>query len=336
MLTGYEHRIPLSHAEQNCLEKNIYSTLVIPDHTKLATIDINVIKGRMHDVFIDYDFNIPQAIFYIRDFMGQVVVGRKIWSVLSQQNKINAPHCSMITSSMLFGILKSETYLDRKISIAFYPFTNEEKLSIFQELVNCRDYDISYPFTFKAYDTNKEKISPITGWKLNKDKVIYLGYGEQHLREFTLDYLKNIDLNGKLIYDPACSTGEFLYSIKQQNTNCITIGHDLSNEMIEYAKTRLDHSLCVNAFDSPVNKGSIDILVLRFLNSEVVSKQDALKLFKILKDKVKKMGYIICFGHTPVLLDKKTFIDSELDVIVSNGYSNTYNAIFQYYILRVK
>lgn len=142
-------------------------------------------------------------------------------------------------------------------------------------------------------------------------------------------------MNNKIIYDPACSTGEFLEDFKKNYPKSYTIGHDLSQEMVDYAKNFVDESCCCNAINSPLKEKSVDLMFLRFLNSEVVTTKDAYKIFKVLVSKVKKNGIIVCFGHTPVLITKKWFIENNLRPIICNGYDSDRDAIFQYYVFEV-
>ena len=74
-------------------------------------------------------------------------------------------------------------------------------------------------------------------------------------------------MNNKVIYDPACSTGEFLEDFKKKFPESYTIGHDLSQEMVNYAKDFVDEACCCNAIDSPLKEKSVDLMFLRFLNS---------------------------------------------------------------------
>ncbi len=224
----------------------------------------------------------------------------------------------------------------KQITIEYYPFNNEEKLYIFNEIKNNRKIDIYYPYKYRDFYTNKEEVSPETGWSFNPDKKEYLGYGEVHFREFTRDYLKSLNKNYNVAYDPACSTGEFLSDYKKSFPNSHTIGHDLSKEMIDYAKDYVDEACCCNAINSPLKDKSVDLMFLRFLNSEVVSTNMAYKIFRVLVNKVKKDGLIICFGHTPVLIKKEEFIKYGLETLICNGYDKKRNAIFQYYVFKVK
>ncbi len=337
-MKSYENKYPLDY--YNELEKeeiNIYNELYFEnkDVKTISSINCKNILSRNITVFEDYDYNLPQNIFVISSYKGKKIVGRKIRSVLRMENKINAINCSMITAPMLLGFLKERTKKGRKIIIKYFPFTNQEKKYIFEDLKDDRLYDIYYPYKYRDFNSNKEEKSPETGWTFDPKKKEYLGYGEVHFRTFTSYFFANQDMNNKVIYDPACSTGEFLEDFKKKFPESYTIGHDLSQEMVNYAKDFVDEACCCNAIDSPLKEKSVDLMFLRFLNSEVVTTNDAYKIFKILISKVKKHGIIVCFGHTPVLITKKWFMKNNLRPIICNGYDAYRDAIFQYYVFEV-
>lgn len=337
-MKSYKNKYPLDY--YNELEKeeiNIYNEMYFENENVETISDINCkdILSRDTIIFEDYDYNLPQNIFIISSYKGQKIVGRKIRSVLRIENKINAINCSMITSPMLLGFLKKKIKEGRKITIEYFPFTNEEKKYVFEELKSNRLYDIYYPYKYRDFDSNKEEKSPETGWTFNPEKKEYLGYGEVHFRKFTSKFFMNQDMNSKIIYDPACSTGEFLEDFKKNYPKSYTIGHDLSQEMVNYAKDFVDESCCCNALNSPLKEKSVDLMFLRFLNSEVVTTKDAYKIFEVLIPKVKKNGIIVCFGHTPVLITKQWFIKNNMKPIICNGYDPDRDAIFQYYVFEV-
>lgn len=338
-MKSYNNSFPLDYYDElEKKEKEIYNELFYDEDSVrlLEKIDIKNICMRDSIIFSDYDYNLPQNIFIIKMKKGKNIVGRKIRSVLRIENKINSINCSMITSPMLLGFLEKRSKKSRQIIIEYYPFTNEEKKYIFKKLIGDRASDIYYPYKYRDFYSNKEEQSPDTGWSFNPDKKEYLGFGEKHLRKFTLEFFKNIDMDKKIIYDPACSTGEFLASLKKEYPKCYTIGHDLSQEMINYAKNYVDESCCCNALNTPLKESSVDIIFLRFLNSEVVSMRDAYKILKVLLPKVRKAGLVVCFGHTPVLIRKEQFEKLGLKCIICNGYNKEKNALFQYYIFEVK
>ena len=337
-MESYNNSFPLDYYnELEPKEKEIYEELFYNDDNVELLEKINIKDICMRDsiIFRDFDYNLPQNIFIINFHNGKKIVGRKIRSILRIENKINAINCSMINSPMLLGFLKNRSKDKRQITIEYYPFTNEEKKCIFNKLISDRTFDIYYPYKYRDFYSNKEEQSPDTGWTFNPDKKEYLGFGETHLRKFTSDFFKNIDMDNKIIYDPACSTGEFLSSLKKEYPKCYTIGHDLSQEMINYAKNYVDESCCCNALNTPLKENSVDIMFLRFLNSEVVSTQAAYKILKELLPKVRKKGLVVCFGHTPVLIKKEQFEKFGLKTIICNGYDKERNAIFQYYVFEV-
>lgn len=336
---SYTNKIPLDYYKE--LEKkeiDIYNQINFEEENISLINELNLsnIFSRKIEKFEDYEYNLPQSIFLLKSYKGKIIVGRKVRSVLRIENKINAINCSMITAPMLLGFLHHRNIKNRKITIEYHPFTNEEKKYIFNELKTNRKIDIYYPYKYRDFYTKKEETSPETGWSFNPEKKKYLGYGEVHFRNYTKSFLETLGKEFKIVYDPACSTGEFLSDYKNSFPKSHTIGHDLSQEMIDYAKDHVDESFCCNAFDSPLKDNSVDLMFLRFLNSEVVNTQMAYKIFKVLVKKVKKNGIIICFGHTPVLIRKEMFIKYGLTPIICNGYDKERNAIFQYYVLEVK
>ena len=336
---SYKNKKPLDY--YNELEKqeiSIYNELYFneKDIKKINSISIKDICNRKKEVFRDYDYNLPQNIFLLKKYKGRIIVGRKIRSVLRIENKINAINCSMITAPMLLGFLSKKNKNKRQITIEYYPFTNEEKQFIFNEIKSNRNIDIYYPYKYRDFYTNEEEISPPTGWTFNPEKKEYLGYGEVHFRSFTKDFLNGLNKTYKVAYDPACSTGEFLSDYKKSFPKSHTIGHDLSSEMINYAKDYVDEAECCNALNSPLKDKSVDLMFLRFLNSEVVSTNMAYKIFRVLVNKVNKKGLIVVFGHTPVLIKKEEFIKHNLVPIICNGYDKKRNAIFQYYVFEVQ
>ncbi|MDO5568734.1 MAG: methyltransferase domain-containing protein [bacterium] len=326
------------YEELEKLEIDIYNQLYFDSSSinSVEKINYNTLKEKTINVFEDYDYNQPQNIFIIKNFEGKIIVGRKIRSVLRIENKINAINCSMITAPMILGVLVKRAKTNRKIRIEYYPFSDSEKKYVFDKIKNDRTFDIYYPYKYRDFYTEKEENSPETGWSFNPDKKEYLGYGEVHLRNFTTTYFKNKSLDNKIVYDPACSTGEFLNEFKSYHKNCYTIGHDLSKEMIDYAKDYVDEALCCNAIDSPLKDNSVDIMFLRFLNSEVVTTRLAYRIMKKLLSKMKKGSLIVCFGHTPVLITKEWFEKNGLKSIICNGYDEERNAIFQYYVFEVQ
>lgn len=337
MMQSFTNNIPILDSEIEAIEKCIYDTEVIPDNTTAKNVNFDIIAERPVAVFRDKTFNMPQNIFIIKNFKNGVdIVGRKIISNLFLNKKINAVNCSKISASMILGILICKIIEGSNISIKYYPLEKSEKISIFSKIAKDRGLNIEFPFRYKDFITNKEKQSPICGWSINEKKAVYLGEGEAHIREYIINYLNQNGLvkTGTAIFDPACSTGQFLYELKKEFPKCTTIGQDLSQDMVDYAKSYVDSVYCGDSIQPKVMKNSVDILLLRFLNSEVVTTVMAHRLFNSLIGVLRSGGVIFCFGHTPVLIRLKYFLIKKLDVIHTNGYSIDDNSVFQLYILK--
>ena len=332
-MKSFNNTKPLTYDEMLNIENKIYEEQIINYEIKSEPIILEDIFKRKIETFSDKTFNFPQHIFFIDNYKGNILVGRKIKSILSIENKINAFHCSMITSSMLLGFLIKKEEIGRDVQIEYFPLTKGEKITIFNEIKNDKMINLYYPFKFRHFETNEEEKSPDEGWSLNPEKVIYLGYGEEHIRNYTIAFLKDIVKKNMIIYDPACSTGQFLNTIKKAYPFVKTIGQDLSKEMCGYAKDYVDEIYCGDSINSPIIDNSVDIMFLRFLNSEVVTTEYAYKLFDNLIKKVRNKGKIIAFGHTALLIEDSYFKKCGLKVKQRIAYDEKYDAIFQYYVL---
>ncbi len=248
---------------------------------------------------------------------------------------------SRIKADMLLGIFDSIECKEGMVKVAYHAFEHSEKKYIFNKIKKT-DLEITYPLVFILNTVEMPKwedtwsVIAENEKRTEEERVEFLSNTEPHLRKATEEFLRTNDKDKFVIYDPACSTGEFLEYIKTKFPHAYTIGHDMDEEMVSIAKSRVDECECCNAFDSPIGAESIDILVLRFLNYSVVNRQEAEELFVQLSKTVKKDGYIICFGHTPVLLDNPFYEKNGYRVIKKSGFEEVTDSIFQYYILKHK
>jgi len=336
-MIGFKNEIPISKSEIYELEKKYYDDMIIKNNIVIKDICYNEIFNRKTDYFIDKDFNMPQNIFFIKLPNNIIIFGRKILSILHRNKELTSLNCSRIDDNMIIGILKQYSYKTPDIIIEYYPLQDEEKIFIYNSIKHDKMIDINFPFTFYDFYTKQEKCSPKNGWNYYENLDIYLARGEKHIRKETIDFLKNEQLNkDTIIYDPACSTGNFLAEIKENFPNVYTIGADLSNEMMEIATPKVDLAICENAINSSIEKETIDYMFLRFLNFRVVTKKEALIMYKILLNKVKNGGKIVCFGHTPVLLTKNNLINNQCQINCCSAFDEEYNSKFQYYVLTKK
>lgn len=94
--------------------------------------------------------------------------------------------------------------------------------------------ELIHPFCLLHPSTHRELRSESDGWQLTDDMADELGRGETHLRQYTIHMLKTKykQNENSTLYDPACSTGQFLAEIKVCFSSMHTIGQDLSESMI--------------------------------------------------------------------------------------------------------
>lgn len=336
-MIGFDNKMPISKEEIYEKEKKYYDERIIKEKDFIDKINYDEIINRQSDYYIDKDFNLPQNIFFIKLPNDYIVFGRKIISVLHRNKELTALNCSRIDDNMIIGILKKSVYNTPDIQIEYYPLTDLERTSIYEIIKENNNINIYFPYTYHDYYTKEEKGSPKDGWHYYENLDIYLARGEKHIRKETIDFLNHEKLScDTVMYDPACSTGNFLKEIKDSYPYVYTIGADLSKEMIEVAKPKVDFALCENAYNSSVMDNSIDYLFLRFLNYHVVTKKEALEIYKVLLEKVKNDGKIICFGHTPVLLTKSELENDRCYIDRCSAYDQEYNSKFQYYVLTKK
>ena len=97
--------------------------------------------------------------------------------------------------------------------------------------MNDKMVDLYFPYVPLKKEVNKEYTSPPTGWKINPQLSSFLLNSEQSQRKISIDLIKSDGRFSPIIYDPACSTGDFLYSIKAAIPDAIVIGQDLSQDM---------------------------------------------------------------------------------------------------------
>ena len=292
------------------------------------------ISKRKNKIRAEYEFNMPQSLFVINNEKTNLkIFGRKAISKDFIEGKLMSINSSYIDESMLLGVFKSYEYKNKKITIKYSPISKKEKKYFFNKIKNDLRYnEIIFPFQYKHYDSGEEQLSSEIKWYADKRLIKNLNFGERYQRHYTCNLLKKMNINPQIAYDPACSTGCFLFNVKKHFNKCITIGHDLSPSMVEHSKKYVDFSLCCDALQSPLPNNSVDLLILRFLNGGIVAKSEVTKYLDCLLPKLKPNGYIICIGHTPVLLTKEIFKNYGLIIKQSIGCTSKY--IFQFYFLQ--
>jgi ubiquinone/menaquinone biosynthesis C-methylase UbiE len=263
----------------------------------------------------------PQSYFLIKDQMGIQWIGKKT----KTQRKYLGSFTPFISSSMILG-----KFLDFRIDQDAYYFAIDSKCQKFKDL---KFIEIVYPFAKLIGERKLEIRSNPKGWTPHPKLNQALDLGEKPIRSWSISRLLSLGLQNKIIYDPACSTGRFLHEVKQACVSSFTIGQELNSEMLSIAQNRVDKSILGSAIHSPIPNSSVDYLICRFLNSGVVTTRYAHGAFARLSLTLKKDGYALLFGYTPVLISSLFLNKLGFEIIESVG--NIKNDIyFQHYIAK--
>lgn len=298
----------------------------------------NQVKVREFEVFESDEKDCNDRLFLINIHNKYQILGFKIMiDYFKNQGNSSIDMDSRVTADMLLGIYKDIKIENHKVTAVYFPFEQGEKKYAFNRIKQDVNIELTYPIVLYQDPVIMLKWKEV--WdqrakeKTEDQLVDFLSDTEPHLRKYTERVLHSKQKSQFRIYDPACSTGEFLAYVKKKFSSAYTIGHDMDENMVRLSKNKVDESACCNAFDSFIAPESIDILVLRFLNYAVVNRTEAEKLFEKLIITVKDDGMIICFGHTPVLLNTSFFESFGVKVIGKIGYEQFTDSIFQYYVM---
>ncbi|WP_168711399.1 class I SAM-dependent methyltransferase [Streptomyces sp. RKND-216] len=239
--------------------------------------------------------------------------------------------CSRVYWYNVVGELESFRTSAADARVAFRPLAETERRAAFDAITPLTE--IVHPFT-KQREQGSEKTSPPDGWLVSDERDAYLSMGEEHIRRYTKELFGprfRALTEDVLAYDPACSTGRFLSEFATLNPERIrTVGQDLSREMTEYAKRRLDRVHHGDAMHPEPEPGSAEIVFSRFLNSEVVSTARAREILPRLVTTLRPGGSMVLLGHSPVLLDAIDLVGAGLRVLQTTARQD--DCVFQYYV----
>ena len=276
----------------------------------------------------------PQNLFFFT-IDNAAFVGRKTLSKHYLKGDLLETHCTEIDPHMILGKLLDDHISEEGVHLYYRKMTRNEKNSAIAKLIENNFINISYKYVYFYENKRSEISSPIDGWKLNPIWAENLSKGENIIRSFINNiFLRDFDLNNKIVYDPACSNGKFLSEIKKNYPNCYTLGQDLSKSMTEFARDKVDEVHCLDAKFSPRKGRFADFIFIRFLNSEVVTRENAKRLYKNIIRRVNKGGYIVILGHTPILLSLYDMVSSDHKIIRTNAYSLESQSVFQCYVIK--
>ena len=213
---------------------------------------------------------------------------------------------SRLTPDMLLGTLLEARWDEQGWHCQYQPLTDSQCSALFQQALTSSSHRIHFPFP-ELDSQCREQIAPPSFWDAPQDLAKRLDRQEQHFRDTTIALLSGRLRPGAIIHDPACSTGTFIATLARALPNSQCMGADRSAAMIDHA-TACHHlpNLSFEIADAQVPvmpKGSCDVLILRFLNAEMMTRACALALFEQLTGLIRPGGMALVFGQSSVLFD---------------------------------
>jgi len=276
----------------------------------------------------------PYDIFFCQ-VEGQSYCGRKTPIRLrDEQGRQREMKCALVDGSMLCGPVLQEEISEEGVAVYYLPLDEAERLRLLARMASDLGNELRYPFPHLTAGERRERATPVDEWQSSPEEIVELDEGERVLRDWTLEWIAELELEGARVYDPACSSGRFLATLKHHFPAIRAIGQDANQGMVELSRKVLDEVHWGDAETSPVPDGSADFVFCRFLNVDVVTRRRAQELFLPVARRVRPGGRMVVFGHTPVLLGSAWFEAAGFEVERRIGRCRSPEAIFQYYVLR--
>ncbi|MBI2375014.1 MAG: methyltransferase domain-containing protein [Deltaproteobacteria bacterium] len=287
---------------------------------------------RTIDVVTERFDELASALFHLR-VGGELLLGRLRLSEHWERGWTERMHDASVQSDSLLGPV-----VDLRISTggvtAFYrPITDAERRDAFAAAAVDPHSELIFPYPSLLGANGAELESDALGWTGSPELELALDQGEAPQRRWLVRWLAGQDLRGARVFDPACSTGTFLAAVREAQPGCITIGQDLSESMIARARSRLDEAHVGDSIRPAVLDGSVDLLLLRFLNASVVTTAQAHRLFERLLKTVRVGGRIVLLGFTPVLLSGAAFERLGLSIVRRLAHDEETASLHQCYVL---
>ncbi|WP_426205414.1 class I SAM-dependent methyltransferase [Pseudomonas sp. TWP3-1] len=275
------------------------------DHARERALGLSMAshinKSGVLSCYIEPVANGLHQVFFLR-VAGRDWVGRK---VLQRADNGRWHSSSALKPSMLLGPHVESQWGNEGLAMYFQTVSPAEKIAALDAARGTPGSEIQFPFAL-IDRVDQEAVCPPGFWQCSEALATGLNADEAHLREYCAALLRTLVTPGRLIYDPACSTGEFIAHLASSLPDCRFLASDRSASMIEHA--RRQHAAlpvdfrCLDAADATDAGIHCDVLILRFLNAEVLTRRQAQCVFESLVHCVRPGGTILIFGHTPVLI----------------------------------
>jgi hypothetical protein len=238
--------------------------------------------------------------------------------------------CHLLGNDFRFAFGDGESDLDVTLR------SSRDAAAFFAEAAGDPAAELVFPFP--ALDKRgQEWVCPPQYWAAAAQHAALFADDERHLRALCARTLRERLPPAAQVHDPACSTGDFLAAMARRCPGLHFTGSDLSPAMVDTARRR--HArLCLSftcADAASLPRASVDALIVRFLNAEVVRHATALALFRQLSKAVRPGGIVVLFGHTGILVPVHAEA-ARLGWLVDQCTARTPDGrgIFQWYVLQ--
>ncbi len=310
---------------------SLINPAVIRAELALKNKSLSTIADQVKSVYEDWHGQ-PERFFFFK-LNQQEYCGQKLISPLVFECQAPTLFCSHIKMDMLLGLVLRTQCSEGGVRIFYKTLSLAQRHAIFETLLQDRMIDLYFPFVHLNKDHHAELTSPEQGWVIDEETANFLARGEAMQVEVSLELLREDAHPAPVIYDPACSTGHFLYALKQSIPTATVIGQDLSQSMCDRARPLLDQVIHGDAFCPEISYASCDYIFFRFLNAEVVNTETAMTLFKAIIPCLKPTGKAILFGFTPVLIALPELMQQGFRTLACNAAHVTEGTLIQYYVI---
>ncbi|KIO77843.1 hypothetical protein TH53_06810 [Pedobacter lusitanus] len=256
------------------------------------------------------------------------LVGRKTPARINIADEKSRRKSCLVEPDMLFGKLIKFAELTEGYEIIYQKLPDEVIQDKFA-LISPLD-ELIYPL--KRLIDGQEVAQPEEYWNNCATDVSLLDDDEIFLREMTGNILMEYLVPGSIVYDPACSTGAFLAHLKKISPEICTVGQDLNPNMIAIAKERVDKVCAGNSLIPVCSEKSVDVVICRHLNLDVVTSEVAKELFLAAAESLKIGGVMVVIGHTPILITSAWMEEQGFNVLRRNCVTPYAHAVFQLYL----
>ncbi|MCP3979049.1 MAG: class I SAM-dependent methyltransferase [bacterium] len=278
----------------------------------------------------------PHDLFRLHLRDGRRVVGLKTAHQAHNRGDDLTPRKGcLVDESMILGVDPREQLSEDGVTVYYRPVSAAQRRALFDAAVADAMTDLHFPYPHLDRRTRRERRPAPEYWTATPARVDELDGDEEVLRRYALGRLRSLDPNGKMVFDPACSTGRFLAEVKRTFPAARTVGQDLSASMADHASRQVDEIHVGDAARPAIPAASADIVVIRFLNLDVVSTADAHRLLDACLSACRPGGWLILFGHTPVLVSAEWLAMLGLRVVQRTGHLADHRAMFQFYVAQV-